>query len=89
MEHGLLPAEGVSRRVIEALAQIVGESAETIRSSGLTGKGAAPLRASAFARVASPAPKQRFKAARAGGAPRDAAAAAPARDEIDELFTGG
>ena len=85
MEHGRLPAEGVSGRVIEALAGIVGASAEAIREAGAaTGETAGPdvlyarktmLHDADFAaeEVASPA----------------ASSLPPDGDEVDELFTGG
>jgi hypothetical protein len=85
MEQGLLPAQGVSERVLEAIGQIVGESADALREAGraLTppgeGQGAAPA---VFARrvyaelAETPAP---------GAAPP----AAPGWDEVDELFRGG
>src|SRR6201995_2281056 len=34
MEQGLLPADGVSERVLDALGQIVGESAKALREAG-------------------------------------------------------
>ncbi len=89
MEHGLLPAEGVSGRVIEALAGIVGASAETIREAGAAaGPRGSATPGPAFARVATPDP------AYAGeGAGDDESAGAgsspPRRDAIDALFTGG
>ena len=88
MEHGLLPAEGVSGRVIEAVAQIVGVGAETIRAAGL---GAAPLaggEAPAFARRAQPDSDYSQSLAEELSAPASPGTA-PGRDEIDELFTGG
>jgi hypothetical protein len=86
MEQGLLPAEGVSDRVLEALGQIVGETAQVLREAGRAlappsqGRPAGP--AAAFARRAY---------AEAPGTP---AAAAPAAgqsewDDVDQLFRGG
>ena len=85
MEHGLLPADGVSARVIAALASILGASAESIRAAGAAAGSAAEPTAEAYARLASPDAAYDFDAAAAPGAE----AGAPARDEIDELFTGG
>jgi len=87
MEHGLLPAEGVSAQVIEAIAAIVGASAESIRRAG-GGGGAAAGGGPVFARVAydmGSAPE--LASAGAVDAARGADAAGP--DEIDRLFTGG
>ena len=53
MEHGMLPAEGVSGRVIEALATIVDASAEAIRSAGARA-GEQAAGGAAFARTAFP-----------------------------------
>ena len=86
MEQGRLPAQGVSDKVLDALGQLVGESARTLREAGraLSPPGEGPSRApaAAFARRA-------YSDADAG----DAAAAPPrARaewDEVDELFRGG
>jgi hypothetical protein len=86
MEQGLLPEEGVSDTVLEALGKIVGQSAEQLRRAG---RAVAPApgapsasEAAAYARTA-----------RAG--PDSAGEPAPGRereqepDEVDRLFTGG
>ncbi|MQA75980.1 MAG: hypothetical protein GEU88_16880 [Solirubrobacterales bacterium] len=98
MEHGTLPSAGVSQRVLDALAEIFGGSAETLREIGAPlGEGRGPAGAPAMARVGTPDP--RYAEGRPG-APGDAAGEAgepraepvtPAkeRDEIDEMFTGG
>ena len=86
MEQGLLPAQGVSERVLEALSQIVGESAEALREAGralrpppstgmATSQGAFARRAytetpSAPAAAAAPGGEEEF-------------------DEVDALFRGG
>ncbi len=58
MEHGLLPAEGVSDRVLEALAAIIDTNAEQLRRAG---RGVLPQgepgSLSAFARTAMPDPE--------------------------------
>ena len=86
MEQGLLPAEGVSDRVLEALGQIVGETAQVLRDAGraLTppteGGPAAP--AAAFAR--------RAFGESAGAPPAGALPAEPSEwDQVDQLFRGG
>jgi hypothetical protein len=87
MEHGMLPAAGVSSRVIEALATIVDASAETIRSAGArAGEQAAD--GAAFARTAFPdddyPAESRLAEADAPASPGTAE-----RDEIDVLFLDG
>jgi hypothetical protein len=80
MEQGLLPSEGVSDRVLEALAGMLGRSAEALREAGRTTEPPGPPAAAAptFARTA----------------PLEAAAEPPAApeaapwDEVDELFRG-
>jgi hypothetical protein len=85
MEQGLLPAEGVSDRVLEALGQIVGETAQVLRDAGraLTppsgGPPAAP--ATAFARRA----HAEAAAPPAGVVPADQSE----WDQVDQLFRGG
>ena len=93
MERGLLPAEGVSGRVIDALAGIVGTSAEAIARAGAGqgSPGGAPGGA-AFARVGRPEPRAASVSPDAAAfesieGEMDAAALEP--DEIDRLFTGG
>jgi hypothetical protein len=85
MEQGLLPARGVSDRVLDALAQILGDTAQGLKDAGrvLTppAEGPAPAPAAAFARRAHAEPAS---AASAGTQP-------PAKgewDEVDELFRG-
>jgi hypothetical protein len=76
MEDGRLEPRGVSERVLEALAGIVGTTAARLREAGARPSGAA--QAPAFAAPAA--------------APMRARAASDAvqrRDEVDRLFTGG
>lgn len=86
MEQGLLPARGVSDRVLEALGQIVGETAQALRQAGQSLRAAPPpippAAAAAFARRA-------YTDAEASGEPV-AAQGIPAGewDEVDELFRG-
>ena len=85
MEQGLLPEQGVSDRVLEALGQIVGETAQALREAGRShaAGGGPPGAQAAFARRAyveqTPSPT------RAGAASPGTAA----WDEVDELFRGG
>jgi hypothetical protein len=86
MEHGRLPAEGVSGRVIDALAGIVGVGADVLRSAG----GAAAAgggEAAAFARMSTP--DLQYSSEDSLPAAPQSPGTAPERDEIDELFTGG
>jgi hypothetical protein len=86
MEHGLLPSEGVSDKVLEALGSILGQSGEALRRAGRavgTGRGGASAEAPAFARVAS---------AKASADEPLVAGAPPSEgewDEVDRLFRGG
>lgn len=95
MEHGQLPAEGVSSRVIEALAEIVGASAEMLRRAG---GGAVPPPApsgSIFLREAMLRDDLDAPAAAAPASPDSQSflGDSPRRkrgpDPIDQLFTGG
>lgn len=95
MEHGTLPAEGVSDRVLEALARILGESAERLRRAGSVVTPGGDTQDQAMAKVAfarKAVKDSRFDAPAApltdasrseeAGSVADAAA-------VDELFTGG
>lgn len=86
MEQGLLPAAGVSDRVLEALGQVIGETAQALRDAGHTllppGEGPTAPAAAAFAR--------RAYAETASAPPPEAVAGqADEWDEVDELFRGG
>ena len=86
MEQGTLPAAGVSDRVLEALAVIVGTTAARLRDAG-RGLGAAAPPAgpgAAFARVGAPDPELMDEAPPGAIAPT----VTGERDEIDDLFTG-
>ena len=93
METGRLPSEGVSNRVLRALADIVDESAERLRAAGSVLSAGGDEREVetrvAFARTAVHNPEY----ARRGGVaapPADAAAEAPDEDDlVDRMFTGG
>ena len=83
MEQGLLPANGVSDTVLEALGKIVGVATESLRKAGaLPGPG--PVRtdeAAAFTR--------RTEVSAAAPAARATDEAPEEWDEIDRLFRGG
>ena len=82
MEAGRLAPAGVSERVLEALAAIVGASAARLRAAGRNVLPEPPASPGAvFARTAAPAAPPAASAPPGG----DRAAA----DEVDELFTGG
>ena len=90
MEQGTLDSRRVSERVLAALGEIYGTTAEKLREIGEplgTGPPAAGAPAPAMMRKATPAPEY----ARRGPRELRAEPVAPAeeRDEIDELFTGG
>lgn len=89
MERGLLPAAGVSDRVLDALGRIVGESAQALRDAGraIGSSDESASSALAFARIAEPDPAL----AELTAGPEAPALTQPGdeRDEIDELFTGG
>ena len=87
MERGTLPAEGVSDRVIDALAGILGRPASAIREAGerLAGGPGGAGSGAVFARTASADP-----AFSDFGSPAPERAAAPEDwDEVDELFRAG
>jgi hypothetical protein len=85
MEHGTLPAAGVSDRVLEALGRVVGVTAERLREAGRGGIALPPgdAAASAFARVGTPDPQ--YVEAEVRPAP---SSPAEPPDDIDALFTG-
>jgi hypothetical protein len=94
METGKLPSEGVSNRVLQALAGIFGESAESLRAAGsVTTAGGGEEQVGprvAFARTAVHNPE--FADETPEEAQPAAATAAPIPDEddlVDRLFTGG
>jgi hypothetical protein len=86
MEQGTLPSAGVSDRVLEALAAIVGTTAARLRDAGrwMGGPPPDPHAGAAFARIGTPDPQLLEEARPAPPSARPAGE----RDEIDELFTG-
>lgn len=90
MEQGLLPAQGVSDRVLEALGQIIGESAQALRQSGRSlaaAAGGPPPPARSFARRTSV--EGPVAAAGAPATPHSGASEAAEWDEVDRMFCGG
>ena len=90
MEQGSLPASGVSDRVLEALGEILGQSAAALRRAG-GAFGRPPPTSPATA----PAAFARKGMASPGVPPADASEGPPAEaepeqwDEVDRLFRGG
>jgi hypothetical protein len=86
MEQGLLPAQGVSDRVLEGLGQLLGETTETLREAGRAlkppGEGPPGAPAAAFARRA-------YAEAAGAQSPGTSPVQEGEWDEIDQLFRGG
>jgi hypothetical protein len=85
MERGTLPAAGVSDRVLQALAKVVGTTAETLLEAGARAGGAATREAAgtAFARVGAPDPEHTSgEEPMRGGSEND-----EPPDDIDAAFT--
>ena len=85
MEQGLLPARGVSDRVLDALAAIFGETAQSLRDAGqaLVPSGEGPAAAPAAALPGGPTPSRRPPASGEAHPTTEAE-----WDEVDELFRG-
>ena len=84
MEQGLLPAQGVSERVLAAIGEIVGESLSALREAG---GAVAPFRGTS---TPPPAFTRRVDAvAAAATAPPGTAPEDDKWDEVDDLFRGG
>lgn len=93
MEQGLLPAGGVSGRVLERLGEILGVSAGSLRQSGRTPvtriTGALADEDAVFARTAQPSPEWQLEHAEAAPPPGVAGEREAEWDEVDRLFRGG
>jgi hypothetical protein len=85
MEQGQLPPQGVSTRVLEALASILGTTVDALRRAGEAGIAESPAGAEVFTRGGAPMALE--TPARSELARMDADLAEP--DELDRLFTGG
>jgi hypothetical protein len=86
MEHGRLRPAGVSARVIDALAEVLGADPERIRAAAGEGGTGGPAQA-AFARTAFP--DVEFADEDAAGAQRQAADEGGALADVDALFLDG
>ncbi len=88
MEQGRLPSDGVSDRVLEALAGVLGTTAEALRRAGrsLAEDVGEDEEGTVYARTARPDPAYSEESA---AAPARAKARETGPDEVDELFTGG
>jgi len=92
MEHGLLPSERVSPKVLDALASIVGTTSEALRTAGrpLTPEISSQDAADAvFARTAHPQEEYHLAQLDVTAADEAPAARPSDWDEVDELFLGG
>ena len=91
MEQGLLPSAGVSGRVLEGLAKILGVSADSLRKAGQALRAeVGPADDAVFARTTQPSPEWQMEHAEAAPPPAAAHAEREAEwDEVDELFRGG
>lgn len=89
MEHGRLPAEGISARVFAALGEILDVSAERIREAG-SATLAPPESGGPATTYTRMALGDEYGAAAEPAAPAEPSGEAEAgRDQVDELFTGG
>ena len=91
MEHGLLPARGVSDTVLSALAGLIGTTPEALREAGERGWVPPEGPTVSYARYAMPDAELTVVADMEMGEPAALAGggAPPERDRIDELFTEG
>ena len=90
LERGMLPAEGVSSRVWEALAQLLDTSADALRRAGATMRPPpTPGAASAYARTAAPPPPEYATAQSSEEPTVSDTEHTEEPDEVDRLFTGG
>ncbi len=85
MEHDQIPPEGVSWRVLDALAAIFGTSPQRLRQAGRLAGPQGVASAPAYARLAS----GDLAEAVAQGAPAEPGEDEQPLDEVDRLFTGG
>ena len=91
LERGLLPAEGVSAKVWNALASLLGTTGDSLREAASRGA-AAEEGGPAYARTAVPAPSALSpgRADKVSDATSEESRTEPDEpDEVDRLFTGG
>ena len=90
LERGMLPAEGVSSRVWEALAQLLDTSADALRRAGAAMRPPpTPGAASAYARTAPPPPPEYATTQSSEEPTVSDTERTEEPDEVDRLFTGG
>ena len=89
MERGELEPRGVSTRVLEALAGIVGSSTDALRQAGQGFATEVLEERAVFARTSTPDPEYIEERLEAGAPAEPAASPADGPDEVDRLFTGG
>jgi hypothetical protein len=90
LERGLLPAERISGRVWDSLAQLLGTTADSLRKLGARAGPVSDVAAEAlYARTAPPPPAEYADRAEPAGAAPPGHAEAEELDEVDRLFTGG
>ena len=89
MERGELEPQGVSTRVLEALAGIVGSSTDALRQAGQGFVTETLEEKAVFARASAPDPEYIAERLEAGAPAEPAAGPADGPDEVDRLFTGG
>ncbi len=91
LERGLLPAEGVSAKVWDALAGLLGASSDSLRDAASAMQGPADAaRGPAYARTAAPPPEEyRVEHSTAEEVAGMASPGTAEPDEVDRLFTGG
>lgn len=91
LERGLLPAEGISSRVWEALGELLDTSADALRRAGAAMR-PPPTRGapSAYARTAAPPPPE-YATPQASEEPTTVSDTEHTEkpDDVDRLFTGG
>ncbi len=87
MEQGQLPSAGVSIRVLEALAAIIGASAEYLRRSGEAGESGPSAGGEVFARVGATNEESRHSPGSPTASVDFEEVGTP--DELDSLFTAG
>jgi hypothetical protein len=90
LEHGLLPAKGVSTKVWDALATLLETSADSLREAASSVRAQASAEGAAYARTAPPPPaKYAQRVDERTGMASPASPESKEPDEVDELFTGG
>jgi hypothetical protein len=89
MEHGRLRPQGVSDRVLDALAALVHTTRDALRRAGEGMQKPEEPENMAFTRLAPPPPAEYADAEMESPAPAAERSAGAEIDEVDELFLGG